>query len=803
MKKFLLYASAVSAMMLAGSCQKEVLEPVSEGEASVKFSIALPDGLQTKAMSQAESTDIVYYEIWNSDWSRQLYPVEEAGVQSAYASAVVDGCKATIDLKLISDQTYNFIFWAQNEACGAYDVTELKNVGVNYGVIGAEGNQDKFDAFYAVETIRVEGPINKTITLFRPFAQLNFGADEMTTTFGDIVVTDTEIEVSGLATVFNTLTGYGETPVASPVAFQAKGIATNEALVTGGKSYTWVAMDYMLMMDNQALVNVEASFGVDGMDDPVTHSLTNVPLKKNYRTNIVGDLFTTDAKLQIIVDPEFNQPDEILTIVDNSEALALAIAAAKDGDTIYISDEVTMPYFTGKILNFVGVTEDAVVKQSPATHLDKHYEGAELHFSNLTLVGTSYQNSTQGYQKAAKETYADCHFVNYIMFAGEETVVSDCTFENEGQYFWTGTAKNITFNDCVFDGTERAVKVCTVGNNGARVVTFNNCQFIADNQVKSALEIDGSKGSTYTVFVNGCTATGFATSDFTGESLFNIEGADKVTVYVDGNKWVGKGTYEGPAGETLVFDFAALQQAVDAAAEGTTVIKLAADMAGDLVVSQKPNVNIVLDGADKNYDGVIVVDGKSATYTTAGLTVKNMTFAAEAISADACIRLGNGTNATRYACNVTVENCIFDVPGAVAVKSYTGGDKNLAILGCTATEKAHSLVQVAGVDEVLVEGCTVNSKNGMNFNNSVKVTINECNADVKGYAARFGAGSAANGAAETYAITNSTLKSACEDGDAVIILRGTADKATLTLTNTTLVGTTEITNNAVDAQVIR
>jgi hypothetical protein len=200
---------------------------------------------------------------------------------------------------------------------------------------------------------------------------------------------------------------------------------------------------------------------------------------------------------------------------------------------------------------------------------------------------------------------------------------------------------------------------------------------------------------------------------------------------------------------------------------------------------------------------VITVDGKSATYTTAGLTIKNLTFNAEAISADACIRLGNGTNATRYACNVTVENCTFDVPGAVAVKSYTGGDKNLDIIGCTATEKAHSLVQVAGVDEVLVEGCTIKSKNGMNFNNSVKVTINECNADVKGYAARFGAGSAANGASETYAISNSTLKSACEDGDAVIILRGTADKSTLTLTNTNLVGTKEITNNAVDANVIR
>lgn len=720
MKKFLLYASAVSAMMLAGSCQKEVLAPVSEGEASVKFSIALPDGLQTKAMSKAESTDIVYYEIWNSDWTKQLYPVEQAGVQSAYASAVVNGCKATIDLTLISDQTYNFIFWAQNEACGAYDVTELKNVGVNYDVIGAEGNQDKFDAFYAVETIRVEGPINKTITLYRPFAQLNFGADEMTTTFGDIVVTDTEIQVSGLATVFNTITGFGEAPVTEPVAFKANGIATDEALVTGGKSYTWVAMDYMLMMDNQALVNVEASFGVDGMDEPVTHSLTNVPLKKNYRTNIVGDLFTTDAKLQIIVDPEFNQPDEILRAVDNSEDLALAIEAAKDGDTIYISDEVTMPYFTGKTLNFIGITDHAAVRQSPATANDSHYAGAGLNFSKLTLIGTSYTSSTQGYQKADLETYTECHFVNYIMFAGEETVVTDCTFENEGQYFWTGTAKNITFNDCVFNGKERAVKVCTVGNHADRTATFNNCQFTAETQVKSALEIDGSKGSTYTVYVNGCTATGFATSDFTGESLFNIEGAENVTVYVDDNKWVGKGRYEDPEGETVVTTIEGLQYALDNAAEGTTTIIIGKDLAGNVIVKQTEGKNIVIDGKEFNYDGTIYIWGNARSNGAETLDIKNLNFK-HAEGAIDFISSNTTASAERYAHNVTIEGCTFE-GGADAVAARFRQAFDITIKNSQVIS-GHSLAQLNGCAGVVIEGVDVKAGRGVSFGTSTNCTV--------------------------------------------------------------------------------
>ena len=621
MKNLLLYASVVAAMMLAGACQKEVLNPVSEGDAAVSFSLELPT-VETKAMSKADSTNIVYYEIWNSDWSRQLYPVDN----STLASATVSGCKATIKLTLVSDQTYNFIFWAQNDSHDAYDVNELKNVKVDY--LKIDGNQDKFDAFYAVKTIKVEGPVNETVYLYRPFAQLNFGADIMQTSFGPVVVDDTEITVSNLATVFNTIKGVGETPTNTKVTFKATGCATNtESLVTYGQSYTWVTMDYMLMMDEKSIVDVDASFEVENMDAPVTHSLTNVPLKKNYRTNIVGNLFTTDAVLNILVDPVFNQPDEILRVVGDSDALALAIAQAKDGDTIYISDEVTMPYFTDKALNFVGITDDAAVKQSPASHIDAFYAGAELNFSNLTIVGTSYTSNTQGYQKAAKETYSECHFVNYHMFAGEETVVNDCTFENEGQYFWTATAKNITFNDCVFNGTERAVKVCTVGNAGARVVTFNDCQFTAATQVKAAIEIDGTKGSSYTVNINNCTATGFAEGEFTGDPLFNVEGADNVVVYVDGNKWLAKGLMEDAAGNQIASTEAGLKEALE---NGGTVV-----LANPFTIDQsesngygKTGINMTNGGTLDGNGNELGAPGSTGTWdsaiNTSGGTIKNI-----------------------------------------------------------------------------------------------------------------------------------------------------------------------------------
>ena len=243
-------------------------------------------------------------------------------------------------------------------------------------------------------------------------------------------------------------------------------------------------------------------------------------------------------------------------------------------------------------------------------------------------------------------------------------------------------------------------------------------------------------------------------------------------------------------------------QAAIGEAEDGDIITFTNDLAGDVTVPQKANTKIIIDGNNQKFTGTILVDGKSATQNTAGITIKNINFTDA--TADACITLGkSGDNNTRYTCNVTIENCTFDAPGKVGVKSYTSGDKNLTITGCTATANAHSLVQVAGVDKVVVENCEVYSKNGANFNQSTNVTIIGSTFDVKGYAVRFGAGSGDSALVETYLIKNCSLKSANDDGDATIILRGTADYSTLTIENTTIVGTPDITNTATDATVVK
>ncbi len=255
-----------------------------------------------------------------------------------------------------------------------------------------------------------------------------------------------------------------------------------------------------------------------------------------------------------------------------------------------------------------------------------------------------------------------------------------------------------------------------------------------------------------------------------------------------------------------VYGITALQNVVDDT-ETNSVFKeftLAEDIIGDLTVTQKLNVQITINGNEKIFEGSIIVDGKSERYETAGLIIKNTQFVDNYITAAAYINLGDGFQSTRYTNNVTVQDCTFSYVGkrndVVAVKSYTGGDFNLKLIGCTVNKGMHSALQVANVEKGLViEGCKIYTIEGINLNNTPKAIVKDCEFDTDYYAIRVGVeGSKLENA--DYQITGGTLKSRCvgQDG-AVIILRGTSDvESKMTVTDAKIEGNTWINKNGND-----
>ncbi len=229
-------------------------------------------------------------------------------------------------------------------------------------------------------------------------------------------------------------------------------------------------------------------------------------------------------------------------------------------------------------------------------------------------------------------------------------------------------------------------------------------------------------------------------------------------------------------------------------------ITFANDIEGDVTVVEKKDMKITINGNGKTFTGSITIDGRSYQ-ENAVVNIKNIHFDNNQIKAAAYIMLGDGDDLTRYVDDVTVQNCTFSYDGdrndVVAVKSFTGGDLKLKLVGCTVNKGMHSAIQVNNIEQdLVVEDCKVYTIEGINLNNTPKATIKNCEFEVDDYAVRFGeteSGTIKN--AEFY-IEGCGMKSDCAGKEkAVIVLRGNFVDSILNINTTDMDGSTLIKGN--------
>lgn len=305
----------MSALILAsGSCQKEVTDGIDDGGAKVSFTVRA-DNESTRAIADASNIDILHWEIYPENVETAAEPLAEGSVKDTDG----DG-EFSLDLSLILDQTYHFIFWAQvdrEQGEEHYDVSDLRKVGIK-SYADELANDESRAAFFAYKEIHVSGSIDETITLYRPFSQLNLGTETYDVSSLNLTqplkVNHSEITAYGIADTFNTLTGEGEG--SQDVHFQ-KAVtpngdrdATEKILDVNNTTYYWLGMNYLIVNGNADNVKVDMTFHTTHGN--VDISIDNVPVRENYRTNIIGDLLTSDAIFQIVVDERFQQPDIIV-----------------------------------------------------------------------------------------------------------------------------------------------------------------------------------------------------------------------------------------------------------------------------------------------------------------------------------------------------------------------------------------------------------------------------------------------------------------------------------------------------------
>lgn len=603
MNKNLLKSFAAAAMsVLAIACAKEQVGPVDGEICEATFDVAVPGGISTKAIADGTTAKELWYQVFDKDGN------VIAGLGKTKHESLLSDRQTSVSMQLVKDQTYNIVFWAQSEGQTCYKFEDLSQITVDYAA--AKANEESRDAFLAVKNITVNGPINETVVMKRPFAQLNIGtADAAIAAKAGVVIKTSKVEMKGLPNVLNTIKG--TTDGAVNVTFADNAVPSTEVLSVNGKEYTYLAMNYILApAEGKEISDVKATFTAEGKD-PVSLSAFSVPFQRNYRTNIIGNILTNSADFNVIVVPDFEDGDKVYDLDNINSAGALAALFANGGSGTLTGD-IEMGMFVvpeGKnvVLNLNGKT--VTLKGGSRGH------GSKIS-GNVTIKGDGYFGDPTGesvgymfdlYGSAVLNVEGNATYqcgLSCVQMSNNSTV-------NISGGKWIGgssSEKYWTINKIDADKATTSVNI-----TGGEFYKFNPAETPTENPVENWV-VDGYKstlvGDYYVVTKEDVTPV----ADQAGldKAMANLT-SEPATISLPAGNFTTYGK-EVTKGKTLTFN--------GDGAENTNFV-----VGKNLGVSGEGNSDYSLENADVTFNDLTITTGDGLSYNYRGFVrAKSLTF---------------------------------------------------------------------------------------------------------------------------------------------------------------------------------
>lgn len=317
MKKFFRYAAALLTLTAAFACQRENLATSGQEEVEVTFSISTESAIATKATTGIGFADTYEKELL-------VYVYKDNVLLDKLVPEIEDfngegDLDAKVTVKLVKGQKYDFVFWAQAEGQDHYALTAQYPPYITVNYEGLDANDETRDAFYAVikDCPISAGMAVQNVVLERPFAQINVGTtqdDIDAAEIAGVVIDKTSVTLSNAATKFDLFAGTASEPKA--FAFESALIPEQDLIVYNKSdyptehAYCYLSMNYILVADDikgeqDNLDAFQITFW-QGTRNINTISIPNIPVRRNWRTNIIGENVLTDyASFEITIDPDF------------------------------------------------------------------------------------------------------------------------------------------------------------------------------------------------------------------------------------------------------------------------------------------------------------------------------------------------------------------------------------------------------------------------------------------------------------------------------------------------------------------
>jgi hypothetical protein len=276
------------------------VEPV-DGDATVTFILDASATVENRgAYADVSATSRLDYAVYEYDADADSY-------QYLYAKYdyTATNLSAEVSLTLPANHQYLVAFWlADADAPYTFD-GQTGTVMVDYS--NAVANDSRRDAFYARKTFSVaSGDATYQVQLLSPFVQLNIGTNDLDIAMRDAKFYPTKTQVTVAAyDRFNIVTGEVTADAEfAPRTFRFAQRPQGEPFPVQPEIYDYLTMDYLLMGTDQELSSV-ALIVEDDYGTKVTCNFNQVPLHRNFQTNIYGQLLTSTTEFNIEVDPDF------------------------------------------------------------------------------------------------------------------------------------------------------------------------------------------------------------------------------------------------------------------------------------------------------------------------------------------------------------------------------------------------------------------------------------------------------------------------------------------------------------------
>ena len=641
MKKYFLSIVALAGMLFATSCQESIVEPQMEGPTT--FTVQLPDAMGTKAIGDASSVNKLFVEVYSN------------GTSIFKKTQDING-STTVSLDLIKGQEYQIVFWAQKDNSYITDFTTqgLAEISIPYTF----HNNESGAAFYAYETFKIDGNA-KTVTLRRPFAQLNLGTTALSL---DTDASDADVQLISssvtlaTATKFSTIFGVGINVDTRTYTASISSFGDEKLTLANGDEYVYVSMDYLPVVYGGDVVElgvvIETNLGT------ITHNFTNVPIQKNYRTNIVGNLIS--SKTDFVVKVE----DEWLGEENYNAEWGKLLSAAKNGGTLTLSADVVVP-------------ETIIIEKNLTLNLNGKTIKNELG-TKASAVGTDVIIVNQG----ATLTIEGDGTIEAVSGNDGYAIIADGTVIINGGKIKSGIDQNNEPNAVVYARNNGKVYV-----NGGIFPNEHNSNFVLNkkdaHRATTTIEVRGGK------FYNFNPQNNAAEGDNTN---FVAEGYG---VY-EKDGWYEVMYTAGVATIDAVVNNA--DELGDAIENGKKNIVLAAGVYGTILAqtgityigSEEAKVDCInLNGADNVTIKNITFDAATAKYGYDGAGTKKVYAFSNIITGD------NVNKPNKGAHNLVIDGCTFtgtfENPGAPIAftdqKRSGGFSGNITIKNCTFDNK--------------------------------------------------------------------------------------------------------------------